>query len=283
MTDSPAASTEVLAHQVDAEGVEPLLLLNGGMMSLAAWEPVAAPLRAVRAEGGGQRYRLIGCDFRGQLRSPGTAPERLDEHAADIAALLHHLDLGPVHVVGASFGGLVGVELAARHPELVRLLIVATAAIRADAAMDAGTDRMIALVRDTLAGGDAGRVHDLIAEQFFTPAWRNAHAAGLAARRAQVASLPLAWFAGLLGILAAVRGFDVSAAASLVRCPALVVIAAADNVMRPDPCHELARALHADVVEHRTAGHALVAEHPDWLAGACADFLAAPRAAATSR
>ncbi|HXT19826.1 MAG TPA: alpha/beta hydrolase [Thermoanaerobaculia bacterium] len=273
MTDSPAASAEVLAHQVDAEGDEPLLLLNGGMMSFAAWEPVAAPLRAVRAEGGGQRYRLIGCDFRGQLRSPGAAHEQLAAHAEDVAALLHHLDLGPVHVVGASFGGLVGVELAAAHPELVHSLVVATAAIRADEAMDASTDRMIALIRIGLAGGDLGFVHDLMADQFFSAAWREEHAADLAARRTQVAALPRWWFEGLLGILAAVRSYDVSVAASRVRCPALVVVAGGDEVMKPDSCRELAAALRAEAVEHPTAGHALIVEDPSWMAQAFVDLL----------
>jgi len=283
MTNSPATSNALLAHQVDAEGEEPLLLLNGGMMSFAAWEPVATPLRAVRAENGGRRYRLIGCDFRGQLRNPGAAPEQLAEHAADVAALLHHLDLGPVDVVGASFGGLVGVELAAAHPELVRSLVVATAAIRADEAMDAGTDRMSELIRDGLAGGDFAFVHDLMAEQFFSPAWRNEHAGEIAARRAQIATLPPWWFEGLLGILAAVRGYDVSTAAARVRCPALVVIAAGDEVMKPVSCRELATALRADVVEHLTSGHALIVEDPAWMARAFIDFLAVLSVARTPR
>jgi 3-oxoadipate enol-lactonase len=269
-----AASAALLAHRVDEGGREPLLLLNGGMMSIAAWEPVAAPLRAVEAEGVGQRYRLVGCDFRGQLRSPGAAPEDLATHAADVAALLHHLDLGPVHVVGASFGGLVGVELAAAHPELVRSLAVATAAIRADEAMDAGTDRMIALIRNGLAGDDFAFVHDLMAEQFFSPAWREAHAAEITARRAQIATLPRWWFEGLLGILAAVRGYDVAAAAARVRCPALVVIAGGDEVMKPASCRQLASASGAEVVEHPTAGHALIVEDPAWMAQAFVEFLA---------
>src|ERR1051325_3367735 len=159
MLDRAVPSAGLLAHQVDPEGEEPLLFLNGGMMSIAAWQPIAAPLRAVRAQSGGQRYRIVGCDFRGQLRSPGVAHETLRAHAEDVAALLRHLGLGPVHVVGASFGALVGVELAAAHPDLVRSLVAATAAIRADAAMDAGTHRMIALIRNGLAGGDFAFVH----------------------------------------------------------------------------------------------------------------------------
>ncbi|MRR12138.1 alpha/beta hydrolase, partial [bacterium] len=46
----------VLAHRVDGRG-DPLLLLNGGMMSLSAWEELARPLA--------ERYRVVRCDFRG--------------------------------------------------------------------------------------------------------------------------------------------------------------------------------------------------------------------------
>src|SRR5262245_60161737 len=47
--------------------------------------------------------------------------------AEDLAALIAALHLGRVHVVGHSYGGLTGLFLAARHPELVRSLVSAEA------------------------------------------------------------------------------------------------------------------------------------------------------------
>ena len=44
----------------------------------------------------------------------------LDDMAADSAGLIEALDLGSVHLVGASMGGMIGQVLAARRPELVR-------------------------------------------------------------------------------------------------------------------------------------------------------------------
>ena len=46
----------------------------------------------------------------------------LSDMADDAAGLIDRLELGPVHVVGASLGGMVGQVLAAEHPELVRSL-----------------------------------------------------------------------------------------------------------------------------------------------------------------
>ncbi|MFT3800569.1 MAG: alpha/beta hydrolase [Burkholderiaceae bacterium] len=53
---------------------------------------------------------------------PVTAPYTLDDMAADTAALIDALDLGPSHVVGASMGGMIAQQLAVRQPDKVRTL-----------------------------------------------------------------------------------------------------------------------------------------------------------------
>ena len=113
----------VLTHRVDGDG-SPLLLLNGGMMSMAAWEPIARRLAA--------RHRVIRCDFRGQLLSPGPPCASMEDHADDVAALLDALGETRVDVVAASFGAYVGLLLAARHPERVHSLVAATVTDVAD-------------------------------------------------------------------------------------------------------------------------------------------------------
>ncbi len=47
---------------------------------------------------------------------------RLEDMAEDAAGLIEALELGPVHLVGASMGGMISQTLAARRPELVRSL-----------------------------------------------------------------------------------------------------------------------------------------------------------------
>ena len=46
----------------------------------------------------------------------------MDTVAADAAELIRSLVGGPVHFIGLSMGGFVGMRLAARHPELVKSL-----------------------------------------------------------------------------------------------------------------------------------------------------------------
>jgi pimeloyl-ACP methyl ester carboxylesterase len=75
-------------------------------------------------------WRVVALDARGH--GHGTRPMtpfRLDECAEDAAALLHHLDTGPVVVVGYSMGGAIAQILALRHPELLRgVVLCATSA-----------------------------------------------------------------------------------------------------------------------------------------------------------
>ncbi len=46
-------------------------------------------------------------------------------HAEDLAALIQRLDVGPVHLVGHSFGAFISLLVARENPELVRSLTLA--------------------------------------------------------------------------------------------------------------------------------------------------------------
>ncbi|MBW1879969.1 MAG: alpha/beta hydrolase [Deltaproteobacteria bacterium] len=78
----------------------------------------------------GSHYRCIAWDHRGQGRSavPDEHAILIDTLYADAVCFLEALGVGPVHFVGQSLGGWVGIRLAARRPDLVRsLVLMATA------------------------------------------------------------------------------------------------------------------------------------------------------------
>src|SRR5512133_2214316 len=137
----------VLSHKIDGEG-HPLLLLNGGLMTMMAWEPIASALAA--------RFRVIRCDFRGQLMSLGLGapPPSLSGHAADLALLLDHLHVAQAHVVGVSFGALAGLQFAADHPHRVRCLVAGNATDRVDEDDRLAGAGARAAIRAAVAGGD---------------------------------------------------------------------------------------------------------------------------------
>lgn len=69
-------------------------------------------------------YRVIAYDHRGQGQSEFLLPLDMDTLAVDAAELLKELCQGPVHFVGLSMGGFIGMRLAARYPELVKSLVL---------------------------------------------------------------------------------------------------------------------------------------------------------------
>lgn len=80
------------------------------------------------------RYRCVTIDWRGQGESRAAAPSYdMDASYDDAVALIGKLDVGPVHWVGLSMGGFVGMRVAARRGELLRsLTLLDTSAARED-------------------------------------------------------------------------------------------------------------------------------------------------------
>ena len=75
--------------------------------------------------------QLVYIDHRGHGRSAGGDPAlyTLDENVSDLEALRLHLGLGPVVVIGTSYGGMVAMAYAARHPASIsKLVLIVTAA-----------------------------------------------------------------------------------------------------------------------------------------------------------
>ena len=90
-------------------------------------------------------HRVITFDNRGCGRSAAPpAPYRVADMAADTAALIEYLGLGPCDVIGYSLGGYIAQQLAVTCPDLVRRLVLvagvgaapAYALARARAAVD---------------------------------------------------------------------------------------------------------------------------------------------------
>jgi pimeloyl-ACP methyl ester carboxylesterase len=259
----------VLAHTIDGDG-EPLLLLNGGLMTMLAWEPIASTLAA--------RYRVIRCDFRGQLMSLalGPAPATLSGHAADLAALLDHLGAAPAHVVGVSFGALAGLQFAAEYPDRLRSLVAANATdrIEADDRL-AGADARAA-VRVAAAGGDGRPVFDLVAAETFSPAWLDANRTAVEMRRAQFTALPASWYSGLDALLQALEHLDLRPHLGRITAPTLIVGTGLDRVFPVERSRALASAIPgATLGVIPGASHGFVGEDPMGFVDAVLPFLKA--------
>ncbi len=98
----------------------PLLWLHGGMGHGADWRFIfkAAP----------EGFRLIAPDLRGHGRSTGAnATYSFQQSAFDMFALLDHLQIERVKVIGLSGGGITGLHMATTQPDRVASLITISA------------------------------------------------------------------------------------------------------------------------------------------------------------
>ena len=262
MNDKPA----VLYHRSEGEG-EPLLLLNGVFMTAASWEPVARPLA--------ESFRLVRCDFRGQLMMPVTPPDNLAAHADDVVALMDHLEIESAYIVGTSLGGVVGTLVAARHPDRVRSLVTVASADGFHSERAVKLDRWKVACRRSLDGGDRGQLSDVIEPVVFSPAWVEAHKAERAERRTQIAALPDIWFETAIGLLDAAHSVHLREELAAVRCPTLVVASELDGFVSVAEVRELAEGIDGARFEIiKGAGHAVVVERPQLIADLCLEFLA---------
>ena len=107
------------------EHADVIVLSNGIFMSTASWGYQVAALK--------QHFRVLVYDCRGMWKSDHPAgPYSMEQHADDLAALLHALDITVAHIAGISYGGEISMTFALKYPEMVRSLIVSSSVSQID-------------------------------------------------------------------------------------------------------------------------------------------------------
>jgi pimeloyl-ACP methyl ester carboxylesterase len=127
----------------------PLLLIHGNGGSISFFKGQIADFS--------RHHRVIALDSRGQGKSElGATALTYEGMAEDVNALLEHLRLDHVKVLGQSDGGVIGLLLAIRHPDKVSMLAVMGANLEPGAAYPwavEGIVRVRSRITAELAGG----------------------------------------------------------------------------------------------------------------------------------
>ena len=105
-----------LYYEIHGSG-QPIVLLHGGFGLTGMFSDIL-PLLA-------RNRRVIAVDLQGHGRTADSdRPLRFELMAEDVAALIAHLQLGRVDLMGYSLGGAVALRTAMDHPEVVRKLVI---------------------------------------------------------------------------------------------------------------------------------------------------------------
>ena len=97
----------------------PVVLVHAGIADARMWDPLSAALAG--------DHRVVRYDLRGHGRSP--LPPGPFRHVDDLAAVLAATTEEPAHLVGASLGGRVALDLALARPDAVRSLVLLGAVV----------------------------------------------------------------------------------------------------------------------------------------------------------
>ena len=250
-------------------------LSSNGTVLLSSGLGGAGSFWAPQLEALCRHCRVVTYDQRGTGRSAGPLPDpySIAAMADDVAAMLDELGIGQCHFVGHALGGLVGLDLALRHPDRIGSLVLVNAWARGDA----HTARCFDVRRDLLRISPEAYVR--AQPLFLYPApWMARNAERLAREHEHA----VAHFQGtdtLLKRIAALLAFDVADRLGEVACPTLVA-AARDDLLVPWTASET---LAAGIPGARLwvaaeGGHGFSATEPETFNAALCSFLAEQRA-----
>jgi len=237
-----------VAHSLVGDRTKPVLVMSGSLgTTRAMWEPQ----HSLQSE-----YSLLLYDHRGHGESPAPdGPYSVAELGDDVVALLDSLDVASASFCGLSLGGMVGLWLAAHHPDRVERLVVMCALPRLEpVSLYAG--RAAAVRADGL-----GPIAPAVVSRWFTADFARRHPDTVRAYTATLAGLSAEGYASCCDALA---GADLRADIRRIAAPTLVIAGEEDPVVAPASAVLFGQSLReASVAVVPRAAHLVSVERPD--------------------
>lgn len=109
-----------LSYEVTGRGRTTVVLIHGGLVDSRMWDDQVRPLA--------KRHRVIRYDLRGFGKSD--FPAGPYSNVEDLYALLKFLKVEKASLVGLSLGGMIAIDFALEHPQMVESLILTSSALR---------------------------------------------------------------------------------------------------------------------------------------------------------
>ena len=226
-----------------------VMLPGASVKSLAAsMEAVASAYAAFARE---YTVYLIEC---GDVLPENASVESFAEEAAQT---MTERGIKSADLFGCSLGGMMAQYIAAKHPELVRRLVLASTISRNDEKTLAVFSEWAALAE----GGDARALNRSVFEKIYSPAFYERYRDAFSAMEGDGTDDELRRFAVMMR---ACEKMDFSPLLPMIRCPAFVISSWDDRTLTPALGAELAQRLRCQLFMYSGYGHAVYDEAPDY-------------------
>ena len=250
-----------LAYQIDGDGPETLVLVNGLADDRATWE---AQIPAFA-----ERFRVISFDNRGIGESPTPpGPYTTVQMAEDLAGLVDGLGVERFHLLGVSMGGMIAQEYAIAHADrLLSAAFCCTYSYPGPFCL-----RMFQCWRDLVPSLGVGFTQREVILWAFTTDFFEQREVELIEIEELMANNPQPLDA-YLAQLDSIEQHDTRGRLAAVTCPALTLVGESDLIIYP----KLSRRLHDELPDSTWAetqgGHGCLWEYPDAFNAAVLSFL----------
>lgn len=249
----------VIHHEMRGRAGAPAVAFANSLgTDFRIWDAVVARLE--------NDFRILLYDKRGHgLSEAPPAPYAMTDHADDLAALLEHAGIARAAIVGLSIGGMIAQGLAARHPSMVRGLVLC------DTAHKIGTAQSWNARIETVRAQGIGAIADAILKVWFTPRFRDPENAAFEGYKAMLTRQPAE---GYVGSCAALRDCDLTESTRALKLPVLCLVGDQDGSTPPDLVRSTAGLIPGARFEViPDAGHIPCVEQPQATARFIASFL----------
>jgi 3-oxoadipate enol-lactonase len=258
---SSGSEPAALRWRADGPAGAPVVVLGASMGTTGSMWARQLPALA-------ERWRVVRYEHRGHGGSPAPAgPYRLDELGRDVLGVIDQLGGGPVAYAGVSLGGMVGMWLAANHPERVaRLALVCTSAYLPPAS--GWTDRAA-----TARSQGTGALAPVVVGRWFTPPFAADHPEVVAEFTDGIAGVDDEGYAGCCEAIAAM---DLREQLGRIQAPTLVLAGADDPSAPPEHAEVIGggvRGARVEVLDR--AAHLAAVERPEAVTRLLVDHLTA--------
>ncbi len=249
-------------YNVHGQG-EPLILIRGFANSAAMWYTQVPQLS--------EHFKVIPFDNRDTGNSDRvTAPYTIADMAGDVIALIEHLGLGPVHLLGISMGGMIAQQTALSRPDLIKTLILGCTTC--NAATGLSTDpKVVELFTIKPELSDEENVRRSLPVFFSPETLRRPDFVEPYVQKSLAQRPPLETF---IRHRQAMKGFNVCGRLSQISIPTLILHGGADLLLPVSDSLELKERIpHARLKIYEGLGHLFLMEDPESFNREVIDFI----------